>query len=401
MAELSSREITQRKIADALDYLGENYNIVDKAVREGKATNMDIARGFTGDVKSDKFVENIGLLDFTPAGTYFAFEEGEKAIMKAEPDAFKRSMAVLSALRKPLQTAIDRPDIGMPAIDMMAGVVEAVPFLAVATKPVKNFLKSLKAKATEPLDDVGMNIQNTSLPTSGEANTTTKLAENQDFDPSRRKFVKDIGTLGALGAISTQVPDAIKMVSKASKMIKPKITFTSAQKAFIRPQLINYLEDMSDSEMGLADTVTDLLFDRVPAYRNMKVREIDEQGKFGKQYIKETYGIDDLNELSLEEIMDNEKLVDDLSVDVAGDNEFEFRYAVQQKALNDGGKIDKDNLLSEPAMMDLYTDDKTVNERNKAVTDYYNTLKEEGKSPNDIALFMREKNYDPINQLTN
>jgi len=132
----------------------------------------------------------------------------------------------------------------------------------------------------------------------------------------------------------------------------------------------------------------------------MKVREIDEQGKFGKQYIKETYGIDDLNELSLEEIMDNEKLVDDLSIDVAGDNEFEFRYAVQQKALKDGAKIDEDNLLSEPAM-DLYTDDKIVNETNKAVTDYYNTLKEEGKSANDIALFMREKNYDLINQLTN
>lgn len=400
MTELSSREVTQRKIADALDYLGENYNIVDKAVREGKATNMDIARGFTGDVKSDKFVENIGLLDFTPAGTYFAFEEGEKAIMEAEPDAFKRSMAVLSALRKPLQTAIDRPEIGMPAIEMMASVIEAVPFVAVATKPIKNFFKSLKAKATEPLDDVGINIQKNTLPSVSDDNTTTKLAENQGFDPSRRKFVKDIGTLGALGAISTQVPDTIKMVSKASKKIKPKITFTSAQKAFIRPQLVNYLEEMSDSEMGLADTVTDLLFDRVPAYRNMKVREIDEQGKFGKQYIKETYGIDDLNELSLEEIMDNEKLVDDLSIDVAGDNEFEFRYAVQQKALKDGAKIDEDNLLSEPAM-DLYTDDKIVNETNKAVTDYYNTLKEEGKSANDIALFMREKNYDLINQLTN
>jgi len=178
MAELSSREITQRKIADALDYLGENYNIVDKAVREGKATNMDIARGFTGDVKSDKFVENIGLLDFTPAGTYFAFEEGEKAIMKAEPDAFKRNMALLSALRKPLQTAIDRPEIGMPAIDMMAGVVEAVPFLAVATKPVKNFLKSLKAKATEPLDNVGMNIQKNTLTSVSDDNTTIKTTEN-------------------------------------------------------------------------------------------------------------------------------------------------------------------------------------------------------------------------------
>jgi hypothetical protein len=389
MAELSSREVVQRKIADALDYLGENLNIVDKSVREGKATNMDIARSFTGDVKSDKFVENIGLLDLTPLGTYFSFEEGEKAILKEEPDAFKRQMALLGSMRQPLQAVLDRPKIGLPVFDMMEGAFEGLTLSAVALKPVTKFLSSLKAKATEPLKDVGMNIQKTSLPTSGEANTTINIAENNDIDLNRRKFLKDTATVGALGALSTQVPDVIKMASKASKLVKPKITFASAQKAFIRPQLINYLEDMSDSEMGLADTVTDLLFDRVPAYRNMKVREIDEQGKFGKQYIKETYGIDDLNELSLDEIMDNEKLVDDLSIDVAGDDEFEFRYAVQQKALNDGAKIDKDNLLSEPAM-DLYTDDKTVNERNKAVTDYYNTLKEEGKSPNDIAIFMRE-----------
>ena len=37
MAELSSREVVQRKIADALDYLGENLNIVDKSVREGNS----------------------------------------------------------------------------------------------------------------------------------------------------------------------------------------------------------------------------------------------------------------------------------------------------------------------------------------------------------------------------
>jgi len=178
MAELSSREITQRKIADALDYLGENYNIVDKAVREGKATNMDIARSFTGDIKSDKMLEQIGLLDFTPLGTYFTFEEGEKEIMKAEPDAFKRSMAMLSALRKPLQTIIDRPDIGLPTADMMADVVEQVPFLAVATRPVRNFLTSLKAKATEPLDDVGMNIQKNTLPSVSDDNTTIKTTEN-------------------------------------------------------------------------------------------------------------------------------------------------------------------------------------------------------------------------------
>jgi len=233
MAELSSREVVQRKIADALDYLGENLNIVDKSVREGKATNMDIARSFTGDIKSDKFTENIGLLDFTPAGTYFAFEEGEKAIQKAEPNKFKQQMAILSALRQPLQTAIDRPEIGMPAIDMMAGVVEAVPFVAVATKPVKNFLSSLKAKATKPSTNMGMNIQKTSLPTSGEAETATNLAEN----PSRRRFFSDMGAIGSAtmvgGALASlpvdKITKAIPKVTKTIPDVKPKtniLTFT-------------------------------------------------------------------------------------------------------------------------------------------------------------------------------
>ena len=274
MAELSSREIVQRKIAGALDYLGDNYNIADKSVREGKATNMDIARSFTGDVKSDKFVENIGLLDFTPAGTYFAFEEGEKAIMKAEPDTFKRNMALLSALRKPLQTAIDRPDIGMPAIDMMAGVVEAVPFVAVATKPVKKFLSSLKAKATKPSTDVGMNIQKTSLPTSGKANTTTNIAENQDFDPSRRKFFSDVGAIGSAtmvgGALASlpvdKITKAIPKVTKTIPDVKPKaniLTFSGkgfedtlaeiAVKANFKPMGSNTfrVNEMNDIKMRL------------------------------------------------------------------------------------------------------------------------------------------------------
>ena len=103
---LTSRESVQRKIANALDYLGENYNIVDKSVREGDATTMDIARSFTGDVKSDKLSENIGLLDFTPLGTYFAAEEGQDAIDKAEPNAFKRQMALLSYMNQPILTTM-------------------------------------------------------------------------------------------------------------------------------------------------------------------------------------------------------------------------------------------------------------------------------------------------------
>ena len=180
---LSSRESVQRKIANALDYLGENYNIIDKSVRDGDATTMDIARSFTGDIKSDKLIENLGLLDVTPFGTYFAAEEGQDAINKAEPDAVKRSMALLNYMRQPLQTIIDRPEIGLPATDIALGGIEAIPFGYVVTKPIKTFLKSLKSKVPTTKNNSGMITQQTSLPTSGEANTTTNIAEN------KKKFV--------------------------------------------------------------------------------------------------------------------------------------------------------------------------------------------------------------------
>ena len=148
--DLTSRQITQRKIADALDYLGENYNIIDKAVREGNATNMDIARSFTADTKSDELVENIGLLDFTPLGTYFTFEEGQKDILEEEPDAFKRQMALLGSINKPLQSIIDRPEIAVPATEMALSMFEALPVTYVITKPLRKFLTSLKKKKQNP-----------------------------------------------------------------------------------------------------------------------------------------------------------------------------------------------------------------------------------------------------------
>mgnify|MGYP003134867148 FL=1 len=144
--ELTSRQQTQKNIKDALEYLGENFDIKDKAVREGKATYMDIAKGFSGDLSRKDMLDQIGLLDFTPLGTYFAFEEGQDEIMKAEPDAIKRNMAMLSALRKPLQTLIDRPDIAKPVIEMNLAILEGLPVTYYMTKPIKKFFSNLKSK---------------------------------------------------------------------------------------------------------------------------------------------------------------------------------------------------------------------------------------------------------------
>ena len=397
---LTPREMTQRKIANALDYLGENYNIVDKSVREGDATTMDIARSFTGDVKSDKLSENIGLLDFSPFGTYFAAEEGQDAINKAEPNAFKRQMALLNYLRQPLQTIIDRPDIGLPATDIALGGIEAIPFGYVVTKPIKGFFKSLKAKATEPSKDVGMITQQTSLPTSGDVSTTTVPVKNEEIDQSRRKFVKDTGALGALGLLGTQVPDAIKMVEKAivpntikkgGKLMKP-INLQSAQKLFSRPILKSYLRDMAEDDM-LAETVGDILYDRLPAYRRLKTEED------GNKFFKDTYDVDDINKLSLDEIMSNEKLVDDLSIDVGGDDTADMLALIRRKSLNDGakpkdidvrsdeGRLSNMELLQTETMLEMATEqhsDRTIKEAKNVVEEYYNNLKESGLSPQDI-----------------
>ena len=397
---LSSRESVQRKIANALDYLGENYNIIDKSVRDGDATTMDIARSFTGDIKSDKLSENIGLLDFTPLGTYFAAEEGQKAINKAEPDALKRSMALLNYMRQPLQTIIDRPEIGLPATDIALGGIEAIPFGYVVTKPIKTFLKSISSKVPTTNNNSGMITQQTSLPTSGDVSTTTVPVKNEEIDQSRRKFVKDTGTVGALGLLGTQVPDAIKLVEKAivpnivkkgGKLMKP-INLQSAQKLFTRPILKSYLREMAEDEM-LAETVTDMLYDRKS---DIQKRLIDGDST---KFFEEVYDIKDADNLTLDEIMSNEKLVNDLSIDVGGDDTADMIALIRRNAINDGAKpkdIDvrsdegrqtQMELLQTETMLEMATEqqpEQTIKEAKKVVDEYYNNLKESGLSPQDI-----------------
>ena len=380
---LSSRESVQRKIANALDYLGENYNIIDKSVRDGDATTMDIARSFTGDIKSDKLSENIGLLDFTPLGTYFAAEEGQKAINKAEPDALKRSMALLNYMRQPLQTIIDRPDIGLPATDIALGAVEAIPFGYVVTKPIKTFLKSLKSKVPTTNNNSGMITQQTSLPTTGDVSTTTVPVKNEEIDQSRRKFVKDTGTVGALGLLATQVPDVIKMVKniKVAKKIKPIVTFESAKTAFIKPRLINYLKSYvnPDDSLPLVEEVEGILFERLPAYK--KALNDNE----GDKFFETKYGLDKnaLETLTVDDIKANKSLMKDLSIDVGGDDNFDFKQKVQEMALKDGGKINDNAKLTNPEF-DLKESEDVVNEMDNAVSDYYQSLKSQGMSPDDI-----------------
>jgi len=136
------RDTSQNYVQSALEYL-KSKGIVGKDVREGKTTLKDVKESFTGTEDS------IGLVDATPIGSIFAAQEGQRALEKAEPDAFKRQMAVLGTLKNPLQSYLDRPEIAGSVFDIGASAVEGLGFAYLA-KPVakkfKNFAKSLADK---------------------------------------------------------------------------------------------------------------------------------------------------------------------------------------------------------------------------------------------------------------
>ena len=136
------RDTSQKNVRSALEYL-KSKGIVGKDVREGRRTLKDTTESFTGTEDS------IGLVDATPIGSLFAAQEGQRELIKAEPNAFKRQMASLSFMRQPFQTYLDRPEVAIPLFDMASGAVEGMGFAYLA-KPIlkkfKNFAKSLAGK---------------------------------------------------------------------------------------------------------------------------------------------------------------------------------------------------------------------------------------------------------------
>jgi len=228
-----------------------------------------------------------------------------------------------------------------------------------------------------------MITQQTSLPTSGDVSTTTAPVKNEEIDQSRRKFVKNAGTVGALGLLGTQFPDAIKLVNniKVAKKIKPIVTFESAKTAFIKPRLINYLKSYvnPDDSLPLVEEVEGILFERLPAY-NKALNDNE-----GDKFFETKYGLDRdaLETLTVDDIKANKSLMKDLSIDVGGDDSFDFKQKVQEMALKDSGKINNNAKLTNPEF-DLNESEDVVNEMDNAVSDYYQSLKSQGMSPDDI-----------------
>lgn len=151
------RESHQKSIAEILQYLGDEYNIMDPTVRAGEKTNMDIAGSFTGDLSKKDMLDQMGLFDLLGIGSVYAGQEGLRELDKVEPNKLKQTLALLNYLRQPLQTTLDRPEIGLPATDVTAGYAEGIPFAYVVSKPIKQFLRGLKTKFVTPNKDIPVN----------------------------------------------------------------------------------------------------------------------------------------------------------------------------------------------------------------------------------------------------
>jgi len=179
------RDKTQRNLTSAFDYL-KSKGIMDKSVREGKSTTKDVATSFSGSEGE------MGLLDFTPMGSLFAAQEGQRKVMEAEPNALKRQMGLLSCMRQPLQTYLDRPKLAEGAFDMSAGAVEALGFGYVARpflKKIKPFADSLIKKLKGETSNVATKQEVGALP-KVIANTKLKAPSMAMTDP---KVVDEFG----------------------------------------------------------------------------------------------------------------------------------------------------------------------------------------------------------------
>lgn len=209
------RQKTEDRITDVLNYL-QGFGVMDPSVKKGEKTTRDIAQSFSGTPDS------IGLLDFTTLGSFYAGQEGKRELEKLIPDDKQRGAFYTFAMTQgPTLAGMTIADLinnkgediskfGLPMLDMQLGVAEGVPMTAVALRPLRNFLKSLKTKIKP---------------------TETTTTDNVDL--SKRKLfgnIRDIGVAtGVLGA-SGMVPDMIKG-AKVTKTIPPikeieKLNFT-------------------------------------------------------------------------------------------------------------------------------------------------------------------------------
>lgn len=392
MAETPTlRDITTDKIVDTLEFL-RKFGVVDKGVREGKKTQEQIARSFAGEPDAydedkgllENIVETTGLLDFTPVGTIFSAQEAERDIEKAEGTDLQKRLALLGYLRQPLQTSFDRPDIGYPATELGAATLEALPLTYVVTRPLVDLFKNLGNKLR---GDVSAPV-----------------------DTGRRKFMKDsalitggtMATMGGLKLLDKPLADVVTKTAKVAKAVP--LNYDSALQKFATPLYRNYLDEVienntrlnADGKMEFEDLPIDdeNAFDENSITANIYSGLFDSQGALGKfkdlpleekaKLVEKNYGVKDGFHIKPNELTD--KILLDSAVDFGGDYSSEFRFALQERAIQDGANPSEIvEVEPEYAGIMVYKDAKASDNMADVVDEYYEKLIKEGNTPQQIS----------------
>ena len=199
------------KIRGALDFIGA----------DDRGKNV-----LVGDMRSDSFIDNIGLLDLTPLALPLVIQEGSRSFQQGE--------------------------YGDAALDLGFSALEMFPGAKLLKQPVKNFLGSLASKFSKSTDELG------SLPTDESRRTfmagaaATPVVAGTLGDLPIAKMIDDVApvakkipvpiNLRSLGSFKRRMDEAVDMAIDEGREFDSELIETMDTNDF--------MEEIIDSEMG-------------------------------------------------------------------------------------------------------------------------------------------------------
>ena len=289
---------------------------------QAKAQALKSTKRIFGDIEAENIMDSLGILDFTPAGLVFAGQEAYREFGEAE---------------KPTDYILPTVGLGLSAVEAYP---LTKPLVSTATRPLRKFLSNLSSKTSPgPLNP----------------------------DITRRTFMKGAGAAGtaagtgALGGLllkSTSEPIANNLDQLIGQFAKPIVNTFETSEGFpfnIKPERMEELLDKSSKASK----------DEASQIR----QDMDDAMNFNQRY---EYGL--LQEkvtrsVQLRALQDGAQIVGD-------DKKYRFGTGGKTIAEPDDVNDIKDTVFD--------TTQKVNENEIKLIDDFYNSLKEQGYTAQEI-----------------
>jgi len=212
-----------------------------------------------------------------------------------------------------------------------------------------------------------------------------------------------MATMGGLKLLDKPLAKAVTKTAKVAKAVP--LNYDSALKKFVTPLYRNYLDEVIDNNtIPDADgkmQLEDLPIDDENAFEENSITANIYGGLFDKgegvlsefadlpleekaKLVEKNYGVKDGLHIKPNEL--SEKILLDSAIDFGGDYSSEFRFALQERAIQDGAKPNEIvEVEPEYAGVMVYKDAKASDNMADIVDEYYEKLIEEGNTPQQIS----------------